>query len=117
MKRIFLICPVRNITEEVKTKISVYVSNLEIKMLDVYWPQRDTVQEGDPIGTRICTDNRKAIESANEVHIWWTTTSTGTMFDLGIAWALRKPLVIANPDEVQPTKGKSFQNVILEWSK
>jgi hypothetical protein len=33
-----------------------------------------------------------------------------------MAWALEKELVIANQEEVEPTVGKSFQNVLLEWS-
>lgn len=116
MVDIFLICPVRNVTQNQELKIREYVLNLESQGFAVYWPQRDTNQD-DPIGTRICADNFKAIREAKEVHVWWTTTSTGTLFDLGIAWAENKPLIIANPQDIQSTDGsKSFQNVLLNWS-
>lgn len=115
MADVFLICPVRGATDQQKKDIADYVKGLEDKGLTVYYPQRDTDQN-DPVGYRICSDNRKAIEEAKEIHVWWTTTSTGTLFDLGMAWAMKKPLVIANPKEVVPTDGdKSFNNVLLAW--
>lgn len=113
---IFLICPVRNITDSQKAKIADYVYKLESNGSTVYWPYRDTDQN-DPIGDRICTDNKEAIKKAQEIHIWWSETSTGTLFDLGIAWAMDKPLVIANPEDVKETENKSFQNVLLNWQR
>lgn len=41
----------------------------------------------------------------------------GTLFDLGMAWALDKPLIIANPEKVLKTESKSFQNVLLYWEE
>jgi nucleoside 2-deoxyribosyltransferase len=114
MADVFLICPVRGVTKEQEFQIREYVNSLEDSGLVVHWPQRDTKQD-DFIGDMICAVNRQAIEDAKEIHVWWTTTSTGTMFDLGMAWALKKPLIIANPQEVSLTEGKSFQNVLLNW--
>jgi nucleoside 2-deoxyribosyltransferase len=37
-----------------------------------------------------------------------------TIFDLGMAYALGKRLVLIN--EVEPTQHKSFNNVIQEWA-
>jgi hypothetical protein len=113
--KIFLICPVRNVTTEQKQNIEAYVSSLETQGHVVHWPQRDT-QQDDPIGTRICADNRQAIINADEIHAWWSSNSTGSLFDLGMAWMLRKSLVIANPSDVQLTESKSFDNVLLHWS-
>lgn len=114
---IFLICPVRNITEEEKKAIGSYVETLEAAGHKVHWPPRDT-QQNDPVGLRICTDNRQAIENANEVHVWYNSESQGTIFDLGMTFALRKKVVLANPDMVRPTDGKkSFNNVLLALSK
>ena len=114
MKKIFLICPVRKAEKETLDKIHEYVENLKGQGYSVYWPYTDTNQD-DPIGTRICADNRAGIESADEVHIWWRDDSMGSLFDLGMAWALRKPLLIANKEGVEPTESKSFQNVLLNW--
>ena len=113
---VFVICPVRNVTEAEKRSIMSHVVELESGGLKVYWPSRDTDQK-DPIGLRICSDNRSAIEAANEVHVFWNASSTGSLFDLGMAFALRKKIVIINRDGVPPTPQKSFNNVLRTLDK
>lgn len=110
MKKVFVICPVRDVTPEEKQAIQNYVEALEANNYQVHWPQRDTKQDGDPIGIRICSDNRAAIESADEVHVYWNGNSTGSFFDLGMTFALRKPVVIIN--QFEQTPHKSFGNVL-----
>lgn len=106
----FLICPVRghemSETEEI-------VRELEVDF-DVYWPPRDTNQN-DPIGFEICKSNLNAIRNADVVHIIWDGKSMGSVFDLGMAFALGKPIVPIQLPE--PTDGKSFQNMINKWKK
>ena len=88
------------------------VAELE-QIYDVYWPPRDTDQS-DPIGLEICKANREAIEQADVVHIIWDGKSTGSLFDLGMVFALDKPLrVISLPPE---TDHKSFQNMIRAYA-
>lgn len=113
--KIFLICPVRGITDEEKnaTIIARYVLNLVRSGHMVHWPLRDTDQD-DLVGLRICQDNRHAIEDADEIHVWWNGKSQGSLFDLGMAFALRKKIVLVNSDSVRPTPRKSFNNVLLE---
>lgn len=116
-ERIFLICPVRNSRPEVQKRIAAYVAGLEAKGHSVYWPARDTDQL-DPIGLEICKKNLFAILLAGEIHIWYDATSQGSVFDLGAALMAsehiqKKRFVIANPEEVHLTSGKSFQNVLL----
>jgi hypothetical protein len=113
--RIFLICPVRNITDEEKAAIGKYVFDLEQSGHIVHWPLRDTNQD-DLIGLRICGDNRQAIADADEVDVWWNDTSKGSYFDFGMAFALGKKIVIANPDALFPTEGKSFGNMLIAIS-
>lgn len=110
--KIFLICPVREITEEEKTAIGRYVAHLEKAGHRVYWPPRDTDQN-DPVGLRICQDNRRALEESDEIHIWWNEKSQGSLFDLGMAFALKKKIVLVNADSVRQTPHKSFSNVLL----
>lgn len=114
--KIFVICPVRNATEEQKQRIADYIGAKERDGVSVYYSARDTDQT-DTIGTKICNANANAIEESDEVHIFWDKQSTGSLFDLGIAWALRKPIVIINADEVSEEHGKSFQNVLLHWAE
>lgn len=111
--KIFLICPVRGITEEEKVVIEKYVLDLEKTGHTVHWPPRDTNQN-DSIGLRICQDNRQAIEESDEIHIWWNEKSQGSLFDFGMAFALGKKIVLINPESVQKTPAKSFNNVLLE---
>ena len=92
-----------------------YIDQLENKGLNIYYPARDTNQN-DTIGYRICTDNKNAIQNSKEVHIWFDSDSQGTLFDLGMAFSLDKPLYIVNINEIIPTNSKSFTNVILKWS-
>ena len=119
-KKIFLICPVRNITEEQKEKTKQYIERLEQQGHKVHWPPRDTNQD-DPIGLRICTDNAAAIIWADEIHIWWDPNSQGSLFDFGMSFICyilgSKKIVLANPDEVKPTEKKSFNNVLLALHK
>lgn len=105
----FLVCPVRGHDPAETAEV---VRRLEAEGWQVHWPPRDTDQD-DPIGYRICCDNRAAIESADAVHVIWNGQSQGCLFDLGMAFALNKWVhVIACP----PLTGhKSFQDMIDEW--
>lgn len=42
----------------------------------------------------LCEYNRLLIEEADEVHVIWDGRSVGTVFDFGMAFALRKPIRI-----------------------
>lgn len=112
-RKVYLICPVQRATQGEVSKLEVYVKRLEFEGILVHWPQRDTDQT--PKDTAPVMDqNRRAIEWANEVHIFYSPTSRGSIFDLGIAYALGKPIKIANPEEVQRTEKRSIENFILE---
>jgi nucleoside 2-deoxyribosyltransferase len=112
---VFLICPVRDANLEQKQKMEQYIQKLESKGKTVYYPARNTDQI-DPIGYRICFDNMNAIKQSKFIHIFYDKTSQGSLFDLGMAFALGKPLTIVNLDEIEPTEGKSFANMIMRWS-
>jgi len=112
-KKVFLICPVRKVTQQERTNISYYIERLEEDEHQVHWPERDTDQKDDPTGLRICSDNFEAISKADEVHVWWNKTSSGSLFDLGMAFALDKKIVLANEDDIDPTETKSFNNFLL----
>lgn len=109
---IFVICPVRNVTEEETKLIDSYVAKLEEDGHDVHWPPRDTNQV-DSIGLRICQDNRYSIAEADEIHIYWNKNSSGSLFDVGMAFALQKTIKLFNRDGVEETPHKSFNNVLL----
>lgn len=84
----------------------------------MHYPPRDTEQDGDPIGRRICNDNGTAVHDAEEVHIYWTRKSSGSGFDFGMAYYANlfggKPIRLVNPEMVERTESKSFENVLLD---
>ena len=106
----FLICPVRGHSPEETAEI---VTNLEKEGWEVHWPHRDTNQE-DEHGLNICKENREAIIEADIIHLIWDGKSTGSLFDLGMTFALRKEIKVIDLPPL--TEGKSFQNMITKWA-
>jgi nucleoside 2-deoxyribosyltransferase len=107
----FLICPVRGHST---SETEALVARLEAEGWTVHWPPRDTDQN-DPTGYRICQDNRAAISAADTVHVVWDGFSQGCLFDLGMAFALYKPVIPV--DMPARSDWKSFQNMVSEWSE
>jgi nucleoside 2-deoxyribosyltransferase len=104
----FLICPVRGHEE---TEFQSYVDRLEEIGFVVHFPPRDT-EQNDQTGTGyvICQTNRAAIETADVVFIVWDGESQGSIFDLGMAFAMGKRIIPLSLPEL--TGHKSFQNMI-----
>lgn len=112
-KKVFLICPVRNLTDDENRFLQDYISNLEKKGYKVHYPPRDTNQD-DPIGLNICSENRAGIRKSDEVHIYWNPTSSGSGFDFGMTFMSEKPIKLINKNKIKRTPHKSFENVLLE---
>ncbi len=111
-KIIFIITPVREITDGENQFLKNYIAQLESKGYKVHFPPRDTDQT-DKVGLDICAANREAMRMANEVHIYWNAKSEGSKFDFGMVFMAEKPIILINRDAVLPTPYKSFQNVLL----
>jgi hypothetical protein len=91
--KLFLICPVRNATLEEKEKLKSAIREFELAGYKVHYPERDTNQ--DPYkngintgGYNICLQNARAIFSSDTVAIYYNKESTGSMFDLGVAYQI-----------------------------
>jgi nucleoside 2-deoxyribosyltransferase len=85
---------------------------LETEGYVVHFPPRDTAQTCST-GLNICVDNRAAIEASDCIHVVWDGKSQGCLFDLGMAFALRKRVIpIQLPS---PSAEKSFQNMVAAW--
>ena len=110
-KKVFIICSVRGASDEYQAKLEAYVASLENGGCKVHLPHRDTNQNAK--GIDICKENAKAIFEANEVHIFYSKTSQGTHFDMGVAFALNKPLIVVENEEYG--EGKSYPRMIDEW--
>jgi nucleoside 2-deoxyribosyltransferase len=113
MKKVFIICSIRITTPEYNEKLERYVSKLEQEGCIVYAPHRDTNQMA--LGFDICHQNMQGIKDADEVHIFYSSNSQGTHFDMGVAFALNKKIVIVENEPL--TEGKSFQRMLFEWEQ
>lgn len=111
--KIYLICPVEG---HDMSETAPIVKQLEAKGHTVHWPPRDTPQQDCTGGFVICCHNEQAIREADAVYIVWDGTSRGSLFDLGMAFVLTKPIVLCNPIEV-PDKPKSFEKVLQLWAR
>jgi len=110
--KVYLVCPVRNCSEEVKKQLEDYVLVLETLGYDVHFPPRDVEQ--DQSGFNICDEHRKAMKECDEVHFWWDSESKGSHFDFGMAFMLEafKPVKYVMAEEIKETPHKSYGNVI-----
>jgi nucleoside 2-deoxyribosyltransferase len=109
--KVFVICSVRGASAEYRQTLEHYVGELEAGGADVHLPHRDTDQTLS--GLDICKTNRAAIQEADEVHIFYSRESQGTHFDMGVAFALHKPLRVVENEPL--TAGKSFPRMLEEW--
>jgi hypothetical protein len=105
---IYLICPVRNGTPG---DVFEYVRLREDTGDVVHYPPRD-VNQDDPTGARICTEHRAAMDWCDECHVFWDSTSSGSHFDLGMAYALRKPIKLVRAYQ-EDGAGKSYQKAVM----
>lgn len=100
-KKAFLVCPVRNVSEDYEDEIKRLKETLETEY-DVHCPPYDTNQD-DPYGTRIICENKNALKKSDEVFVFYDPESEGSLFDFGVAAYLDKPIYFLNcrpPEEV-----------------
>jgi len=115
-KRIFIICPVRGITDDEKKIIDDYVSILESNHMKVHYPARGDTNQDDPVGLNICSQNRAAIKHATSVCQHYNPTSTGSVFDDGMSFFAGKPLFIINNEYFQKPKLTEFEDFLKQYS-
>ncbi len=114
--KLFLICPVRNATVEQRKWIEDFV---RVKTINegciVHAPHLHTRQKDLFGGYAICTQNAQAVATSHEIDIYYDQSSTGSVFDLGVAYALRKPLVLLNRDEIVFNRDDVIDSTIESW--
>lgn len=110
--KIFVICQVRNADKDETARQKLHVEFYEGLGYEVCWPPRDT-EQNDPTGLGVCEANFRAIQKANVVHLLWAGGSDGLYFNLGIAFALGKPIQPFNL--YTPYFSKSFASMIIHY--
>jgi nucleoside 2-deoxyribosyltransferase len=113
--RHYIIQPVRHSTPEQIKEIQEYVSILETQGEKVHFPPRDADQNDPTGGINICKTHLKAMVDCDVVDIFWDCNSTGSHFDLGMAWALKKKIKLVKTYNADHT-GKSYLKIIQGWS-
>lgn len=113
--KIFLICPVRNATIEQRKWIEDFVEEKYNEGCIIHAPHLHTRQEDLFGGYAICKQNAEAVASSEEVDIYYDQTSTGSVFDLGVSYALHKPLIVLNSEEIEFNNDDLIDNIIKSW--
>ncbi|HPE14639.1 MAG TPA: hypothetical protein PLT65_02235 [Bacilli bacterium] len=113
---IFMICPVRNASQEVVDSLRRIKENLKNRGYHVHYPGDDT-NKLDSVGYNICLANANAIGESNVVGIYYDPESTGTLFDLGVAYFLSKQIptreyIVFNKDDIIIDKNKFNDRLI-----
>ena len=114
-KKIFLICPVRNATQEQREWMEQFVEEKKQEGYIVHAPHLHTRQVDLFGGYAICTQNAEAVASSQEIDIYYDQSSTGSVFDLGVAYALHKPLRLLNKEQVTLNKEDLIDQMIEHW--
>jgi predicted dehydrogenase len=109
--KIFVICSVRGASQEYRDRLEKYVSGLEGQGVSVHLPHGDTNQQAS--GFNICAENASAILASDEVHVFYSPSSQGTHFDMGVAFAHHKKIRVIENGTVEA--GKCYPRMLLEW--
>jgi hypothetical protein len=59
----------------------------------------------------IMEGNRELIEWADEIHLFWSQRTLGTLLDVGMAFALRKPIKVVYYEKM------TIMDFLLEYEK
>lgn len=88
-------------------RIKQHVEDLEYMGHEARMAAYDDLVSKDEYG--ICLSNLEGIRWADVVHMFWDSRSIGTQFDMGMAFALGKPLkiIVLNP--------KTLRNFALQY--
>ena len=113
-KKMFLIHPIRNISEDYADAIKTESAFLS-QFYEVYDPATMTNQNASEMD--ICEANRTAMMAANVVGVIWDGKSQGCLFDLGMAFAMGKPVILVTGRVPSMTNIKSFANLLHAWSQ
>jgi len=86
--KVFIICSKGLFKKGLKHTVE-----LESAGCEVFFPLRDTKQV-KTTANAVVRSNLKGIKDVDEVHILWDGSSYGSIFDLGMAYALNKKIAV-----------------------
>lgn len=111
----FIICPVRNAKPEQRKWIEDYFIQMYNACINLHAPHLNTRQIDLFGGYAICKQNAEAIATSSVVDLFYDQSSTGSVFDLGVAYALHKPLNLLNRDDIIFDESSVVDKMIENW--
>lgn len=96
-------------TEYQYTRIADHMRLLRLAGHKVYVPAFHDHKNLDDLG--VCEHNREIMEKVDEVHVIWNQRSLGTLFDFGMAFAMRKPIRLIY------IENKTFKGVMEKYEQ
>jgi nucleoside 2-deoxyribosyltransferase len=111
----YAICPVTRATSEQIALMMDVIAGLREEGHHVHFPPTD-VDQNCPTGLSICEAHLKAMVECDSVLLFYDETSGGSKFDLGMAYALNKPIIPLFKFGDVP-EGKSYWAMINELHK
>ena len=99
----YIICTVRNTTEEDQKVFKKYAAKLEALGMNVHLPDPNADYQKDPNGLNICLRHRQETASSRDVRTFWNPTSEGSVFDLACTIIASKPIKLV---KMMPYKGE-----------
>jgi len=112
--KVFVIYPTKNCDSEMKKRIKVAIKRLEDSDMKVYTSIANIAQDGG-----CCWDTYSTVLSTmadvDVVCVAWNDKNQNVLFELGIAFALKKPIVLL--PECFSASNKSLINMIKHWAK
>lgn len=113
--KIFLICPVRNADNETKKEIENYVKEKNNEGYNIHAPHLHTIQQDILGGYTICLQNANAIATSKRIDIYYDQNSTGSAFDLGVAYYLEKSIKVLNVEKIEFNDNDFIDSLIINW--
>ncbi len=113
--KIYIICPVRGVSDEKQSVIDSYASGMEDDGHEVHNPKY-AVEQDDDTGYGICKGHLEGMRSCDEVVVFYDETSKGSFFDLGMAYALDKPIFFEEFFTEKPST-KCYPLAMEEYTK
>ncbi len=114
--KIFLICPVRKATNEQKKWIEDFTKEKQHAGYVIHAPHIHTKQTDFLGGYAICKQNAEAVASSQEIDIYYDQSSKGSVFDLGVAYALHKPLRLLNREKILFDDKDLIDAIVKAWA-
>ncbi|MFO8066555.1 MAG: hypothetical protein R6U11_03135 [Bacteroidales bacterium] len=100
-------------SSQYKDKMLEYAAKMEFRGHQVCLPVLDDSKFKNTL--KILETNRKRMQWADEVHMFYDGKSQGTVFDFGMAFAMGKPLQVIYMNDKSIVDGMKEYALLFKW--